>query len=597
MVLTRLSSARPANTSLASSTLRPSHHHHATVLSPLPQAAAALSGAYTGLNDSDVPARPSSPLFGATTATVSPAYLASRDEPAMFTQQHNNGKPVDSAGESVWPSLLHLLDSYSPRLVKVTPPTEPDSDLPLDSIAFDAYFAQYGTLGANHHQSFASGQFTPVGEAELIKAAAQAEQPNSAPPLVPFGTASTTPSSAASEQQFPHAYYAQPQARALAFDQSLASPLFDADEFYSPYLNDTLPASALSGPNASHMAWDVHAGTANEWSPVLSDVSPALTISGDFGVDSSASSSPSVQDHLALFGDLSVTGSTTTGAPSNHSDVVPVYSPVISPTEMTDIDVSPSAMLPPPLPLISSVLPGGAVAKGRPWSTDPTHEAVSYAPEAAAASSLATPPAERDDAADDDFADPDFVPSAPARPTRSAARRRSSSTRPDRLSSSPAPHRSAPTGTAPLRITDLTAPVQDRKYQVESRTSAKPIPKNLAARRAKKLARGESVSSEREAVDEASKRRMANTLAARESRKRKAEYLTGLEEQVALQAQEIELLRAENDELRREYERVSSENYHRTQHRPVKAETDEHLQDDDVLHATRSSKKRRAGVA
>ncbi|KWU41262.1 hypothetical protein RHOSPDRAFT_6649, partial [Rhodotorula sp. JG-1b] len=101
----------------------------------------------------------------------------------------------------------------------------------------------------------------------------------------------------------------------------------------------------------------------------------------------------------------------------------------------------------------------------------------------------------------------------------------------------------------PLRITDLSAPVQDRKYQVESRTSAKPIPKNLALRRAKKVARGESVSSEREAVDEASKRRMANTLAARESRKRKAEYLAGLEEQVAVQAEEIELLKAENAQL------------------------------------------------
>ncbi|TKA52260.1 hypothetical protein B0A53_04683 [Rhodotorula sp. CCFEE 5036] len=583
MVLTRLSSARSANTSLASSApLRPSHHY-AAALPSVPAAQSDTDTAHMALNNSNPLARPSSPLFGA--AYPSLPLLSARDEAALVTDR----KPVDAAGESVWPSLLQLLDSYRPtsgesgEVDPTTPPADSTSRvLPPDSVVFHDYFAHYGALGPDNHVSQLEGYLIPSDSAATIKAAGHAE-PNSAPPLIPFGTASSATSSSASTPSLPAGYYAQPQARALAFDQELASPLFDGDDYYSPYLNDVLPA-VLPGSNGAPTSWDVHqhhnSGVMNEWSPVLSDVSPAMTVSGDFGVDSSASPSPYVQDHLALFGDLSVTGPTT--GPRQAIAAAPIYSPVISPTEMADLDISPSAMLPPPLPLISSVLPG-------PGADKPSAEAVSRAPEPPITVEVvapATPPAE----VDDDYADPDFVPSAPARPTRSAARRRrssSSTSRPVmRTSASP-----APTGTGPLRITDLSAPVQDRTYQVESRTSAKPIPKNLALRRAKKLARGESVSSEREAVDEASKRRMANTLAARESRKRKAEYLTGLEEQVAVQAEEIELLKAENAQL---LERLSSLGGASER---VKIEVDEQVRDDEALHDTRAHKKRRAGYA
>lgn len=586
MVLTRLSSARSANTSLASSApLRPSPHYAAA----LPSLPAAQSDAYPphmALNTSDAPARPSSPLFGA--AYPSLPLLSARDEAAVMTER----KPVDAAGESVWPSLVQLLDSYRPtsgesrEVDPTTPPADSTSRvLPLDSVAFHDYFAHYGVLGPDCHINHLEGYLVPSDSAATIKAAGHAE-PNSAPPLIPFGTASTATSSSASTPSLPAGYYAQPQARALAFDQELASPLFDGDDYYSPYLNDVLPHSAavLSGSNGATTSWDIHhhnnSGVMNEWSPVLSDVSPAMTVAGDFGVDSSASPSPYVQDHLALFGDLSVTGPTT--GPRQAVAAAPIYSPVISPTEMADLDISPSAMLPPPLPLISSVLPAGGV---------PVKPDVASCPAEIAAAPVgvvtpATPPAE----VDDDYADPDFIPSAPARPTRSAARRRRSSSSTSRLvmrtSASP-----APTGTGPLRITDLSAPVQDRKYQVESRTSAKPIPKNLALRRAKKVARGESVSSEREAVDEASKRRMANTLAARESRKRKAEYLAGLEEQVAVQAEEIELLKAENAQL---LERLSSLGGGVER---VKIEVDEQVRDNEALHDTRTHKKRRVGYA
>lgn len=584
MVLTRLSSARSANTSLASSQpLRPSHHY-AAALPSLPAAQADAYSAHMALNTSDAHARPSSPLFG--TAYPSLPLPSARDEAALVTEQ----KPVDAAGESVWPSLIQLLDSYQPSSGESSEvdPTTPLADstarvLPLDSVTFHDYFARYGALGPDHTITQLEGYLVPNEGLAPVKAAGHAE-PNSAPPLIPFGTASTATSSSASTPSLPTGYYAQPQARALAFDQELASPLFDGDDYYSPYLNDVLPDSAavLPGSHGATTSWDIHHqnnGVMKEWSPVLSDVSPAMTVSGDFGVDSSASPSPYVQDHLALFGDLSVTGPIT--GTRQAIATAPIYSPVISPTEMADLDISPSAMLPPPLPLISSVLPGPGAVKAH-------LDAASCAPEPSAAQvvALATPPAE----ADDDYADPDFIPSAPARPTRSAARRRrssSSASRPTiRTSASP-----APTGTGPLRITDLTAPVQDRKYQVESRTSAKPIPKNLALRRAKKLARGESVSSEREAVDEASKRRMANTLAARESRKRKAEYLAGLEEQVAVQADEIELLKAENAQL---LERLSA---HGGAFERVKIEVDEQVRDDEALHDTRSHKKRRTGYA
>ncbi|GAA5867631.1 hypothetical protein JCM3774_001537 [Rhodotorula dairenensis] len=595
MVLTRLSSARPAPTSLASSFPPPPNHQHAAALSSLPPAQSDAYSAHMGLNNSDPGARrPTSPLFGAMYSSLPP-----REDSAAAMISHP--KPVAATGESVWPTLIQLLDSYRPRSVEsgeVDPPTplaEPDSTpriLPLDSIAFDAYFAHYGALGNDQHVPHLDGHVV-ADEAAAVAKAAGVSEANSAPPLIPFGTAPSAASSTTSSNPtplLPAVYYAQPQARALAFDQELASPLFDTEEYYSPYLNDILPDSSRTMPGPYGTNWDIHnGGVAHEFSPVLSDVSPAMTVSGDFGVDSSASPSPYVQDHLALFGDLTVTGPSTNPR-TQPSAAAPVYSPVISPTELADLEISPAGMLPPLLPLISAVLPGAAVStKSRPWSEDTTIDSASCEPEPTSSGVVgpATPPAE----ADDDQDDPDFVPSAPARPTRSAAARRrvSSSSRPNRSSASPAPHHAGggATGTGALRITDLSAPVQDRKYQVESRTSAKAIPKNLAARRAKKLARGESVSSEREAVDEASKRRMANTLAARESRKRKAEYLAGLEEQVAVQAEEIELLKAENEQLRRE--RFSGAVEH------VKIEVDQPHHDEAVLHDTRTHKKRRTG--
>lgn len=523
MVLTRLSSARPVHSTPDS--------HDSTSLAALPAAPApALPGGKDSLRAHMVSSvngettaqhqRAQSPLFA---VEPLPSTAPSHTHEPMAT------KPVDY-GKLVWPALLTLLDSYARHQgaareaagwtapVVPTPPGA-DSAWPDDRTDdSDRYLSLYDA----HVEAF------PLEE--------KAHTAPGAPDLevgdIPV------------DDQ-------PPAARALAFDQSLASPLFETEDYLSPYL-DAMPSSAVPFGSASAPA---DAWAPADWSPVLSDVSPALTVSNDFNFDGlSGSPSPHSPVYTSLFGDATFTPAHE--APSVYSPdaaaAAPVFSPVIGPTEMPELEMSPSAMLPPPLPPLPPLSEVRNTSETRASSV-----ASSVASEDGADKAIvtpATPPAEVDDLA----TDPDFDPASRRRSRRAASQRpvtRTSTAR--RVSASPSSSSPSLTGAGQLRVTDLDAPVQDRKYLIESRTSAKAIPKNLALRRAKKVARGESVSSEREAVDEAAKRRQANTLAARESRKRKAEYLSGLEEQVSLQAEEIELLKAENEGLRRENARLA----------------------------------------
>ncbi|POY76408.1 hypothetical protein BMF94_0606 [Rhodotorula taiwanensis] len=537
MVLTRLSSTHATRFQQKqheqNQTAVPSHHppHAASAYAAAPADAHELEYPQRGLSQLD---RPASPLFGAAYPTTHLHSVPSHD---LGYPQH---KPSDA-----------------------------------DAAAFNQYFSQYDAGVPSTHDAHS----IPVHDAAMAQKVAGA-WPNSAPPLVPFG--GFEPAAGHFPAASP-AFYGQPQARALAFDQELASPLFDTDDYLSPYINGLNATDDFGSADASTstaMTWP-HAVATQEWSPVLSDISPTLTVAGDFTTgEHSGSTSPSpLARDLALFSDLSVrTPNQAAGASS-----APMYSPVISPTELADHEISPPTMLPPPLPLISSTL-AATVPRVQADFAAPrpaVQKEVENEPEMIAP---ATPPAEADDFDDD----PDFDPSAATRSTRSStgARRRTTRGVTRGVSSSPAPATS-------LRITDPSAPVQDRKYQIESRTSAKPIPKNLAARRAKKLARGESVPSESEAVSEAAKRRQANTLAARESRKRKADYLAGLEERVVVQAEELEELRAENQRLRSENARLLASGGVFT----VKTEeAEDDNQDDSTMHLS-SAKRRRTGHA
>lgn len=114
-------------------------------------------------------------------------------------------------------------------------------------------------------------------------------------------------------------------------------------------------------------------------------------------------------------------------------------------------------------------------------------------------------------------------------------------------------------------VLPLDAPIQPRKYQIDSRTSLKPIPKAISKRYPPlNVATPTTVTDENEGgtggmskdelVDEANRRRRMNTLSARESRKRKAEMVEGITRENGELKREVRELRGRLGDLERENE-------------------------------------------
>lgn len=150
-------------------------------------------------------------------------------------------------------------------------------------------------------------------------------------------------------------------------------------------------------------------------------------------------------------------------------------------------------------------------------------------------------------------------PNASTRPTRTstrtAARNRPSygsedPESPPSATSSGRSKRRASRSTAPP-ILPRDAPIQPRTYQVDSRTSLKPVPKLLLKKHEEALEAG--VISKEALETEAARRRRMNTLNARESRRRKAQ---AQEEKIKENAE----LREENESLRNQVGELEYEN-------------------------------------
>lgn len=111
----------------------------------------------------------------------------------------------------------------------------------------------------------------------------------------------------------------------------------------------------------------------------------------------------------------------------------------------------------------------------------------------------------------------EYVPPAPA---KSRKRKSSSSS----SASSPGPKRRY-TGTRAVALLDTSAPIQPRVYVSESRTSRKQFPKAIMSK-----ARRQGIDMDDPEVDDiVQERRAQNTLAARQSRQRKAAHLAELD--------------------------------------------------------------------
>ncbi|GAA5931419.1 hypothetical protein JCM1841_001662 [Sporobolomyces salmonicolor] len=332
-----------------------------------------------------------------------------------------------------------------------------------------------------------------------------------------------------------------PQARAFALDSSLQSPLGE-----SPFLPALSPTSE------------------GQWSPDL-DL-------GEVEFSPSATTSPLLFD----VGLLGLGGSGGVGGP-RLPPLPPIFSPHGSATAISDAGLC----FLPPLPvdqqqqqqqqtLFSPVLtskdyqdllasvgaPEHQVKAEQQSPYLPAEHAFAPAPDATPAASNpasaeSTPSHEQDDADDGD----EYLPSPSHARFRSArstcgtrASSSSSSYSADPRSTSASTRRSYAPPTVPL-----DAPIQPRKYQTVSRTSKKAVPKALAKQAERAAARGESLDRS-ELEMEADRRRAANTLAARESRKRKAEEKRMLEEENERLRGLVEELREENGSLRDEVE-------------------------------------------
>ncbi|BGP50643.1 hypothetical protein JCM10450v2_006562 [Rhodotorula kratochvilovae] len=379
-------------------------------------------------------------------------------------------------------------------------------------IDWDRLFAEQQNACNELAQFLNEDLFGTAAEANPVAVNPEAtlrQPPPQGPPLIPLAS---RPRTSGQPLSFPDVNaplsFEHAQSRATDLDGSLASPLFDQGSPYDP----------LGGATSS--AWD--------GSPAFSDVSPLWSDRGDeFG----GSLSPEVRD-LQLLGALSV------GAPAAKTEA---YSPVLAPTQLADIEVSPAAPLPPlalgPAPAFSFAPPAAPAAQPIP------RELLPPLPPLPVAAPASTPSPASASSRESTPSDSDWVPSpaaaaAPSRPRRASTRAASSSSAPPFDPSAP---RVAP-----------DAPIKQRKYHVESRTAAKAIPKHLAEQRARALARGEDAPDDDELERKAAQAREKNTLAARKSREKKKGELEAMKRRVEELEGENDALRAVNEVLSRE---------------------------------------------
>ncbi|GAA5825579.1 hypothetical protein JCM5353_002346 [Sporobolomyces roseus] len=367
-------------------------------------------------------------------------------------------------------------------------------------------------------------------------------------PQLPFypPTSSFAPRASTSSASTFHApsSFAHLQTRAVAFDQSLQSPLGE-----SPLI---LPCHSVS-PQLSD---------GNYWSP--EDL-----IGGGGGDDFDYSGSPLLVNNLE-FGETRGNGLAGLFDPAtiaqNHFRYNPTSGPVSGYTAATS-----SVQLPPRLDPSSPQLPPQLDIRrdSNPIAFSPIMGQRTYdnlfnecttsliatdslppLPPPSSHKSISEPvipgSATEEEDNNENENDTEWIPShanVPPPPTRSTCRR---------TSFSPPPLLNTRKSTAPP-VLPLDAPIQTRHYQVSSRTSRKPIPKALQRANEKAIQQRGKGFSEEYLESEADRRRRLNTLSARESRKRKTEA-------IEQQARENVELKEENEGLRERVGQLEKEN-------------------------------------
>ncbi|GAA5825987.1 hypothetical protein JCM11251_000078 [Rhodosporidiobolus azoricus] len=507
---------------------------------------------------------PGSPLFGAGEDGLSNAVGQSGVEKGMLSvvaglagEGFGGNAMEQDKGESTlpdyFPSLREIFPSSPPY---VSDDEEGDSfavpkkpcayPTPVSPRSTAAYLPFPVSAGEDYSALF-NDLLTSNGLSHLIT-----DAPIPAFPSSGFGF-SSLPSTTSTTTSVPSSYEYDPRTRHYALDAQLGSPLlaYDAASPLSYAGSPAFPSSNEASP-----AW----GGGDDWSGspaaaafysncdsnASAGVSPALGELDLFG-EYAGSCAESGGDHnmstkmtshgftAAPAGFDNVDGATSTGAsyvhttmgvlpplPSNYpalfSPVVPspsalpprlgTLTPVISDND--DADVSPQ-LLPPPLPALAA-----SAAVTVKMEEDVLVESTSSA---SSPEPVFVKPTTRKAATKDASSDDDYVPGTSSISTTKRSPRRVSTTK--AASPTPAP--------LPGVKVALSAPITKRSYAVESRTSAKPIPKSLQKKMDAARRRGEDVD-EREYVDEASRKRKANTLSARESRAKKAQRVAELEE-------------------------------------------------------------------
>lgn len=447
-----------------------------------------------------------------------------------------------------------------PDVGGVKPPTVPGS--PLFGMAdahagfghADGVFAEYEPdwLDKAAHVGVDFNLFDYIRPADIEPS------PNARPALTPASTSSMSYASSS---------FAKPQDRAYALDATLQSPLGD-----SPLL---LPSHSVSP-----------ALSTDEWSPEYATLDPG---SSDFDYSGSGTS-PLLFDNLGLGLEGPPVTATTSSSSSYGFDPTYRYA-TFAPVTSSGL-ASSNFVAPPPhrstnevetrfSPVMSQgtyenlfaeSLPAIPSVPTAPLSIDPQHRQHAEEDDFIHVKTEPLPTSLADlsslsPVVDEDPNDAEYVPDTKVKSTRTMTTRR---TRPSLSSAasestSPVPPTSTNAttttlatltrrrGTAPP-ILPLDAPIQERKYRVTSRTSRKAVPKALLVQRERAIARGDAdVASVEELADEADRRRRANTLSARESRKRK-------KDEIDAQARENGELRKENDALRNEVEELRRDN-------------------------------------
>ena len=403
------------------------------------------------------------------------------------------------------------------------------------------------------------------------------------------------------------------QDRHAAFDAALGSPLLDYDDDgglspqYSP--DDAYAPSAWDGSPAMtdvDPVWGARDEGEGEGGAAARDEEEArgLRLFGQLSVEPSEMEAMVQADRQQQ--------QATRAAPV-------AYSPVLAPTQVAHRPVSPCAPLPPraslpPLPPIAEVKDQAVLAFAPPAPPPPSSSAPPIAAGAEptarstrsrrstststsmSSSAAPTEPAPTFAPAPPAFAPPAptpvrtrprrtsrapaynaaFVPSAsPPRPaaaaTTTASTAASPSPTPTEGSSAPAPYDPSAQRVA------LDAPTRARTYAVESRTSLKAVPVKLLRSRKRARSRsgtadgagdggegeGEAAAGEMqvddELIDEADRRRRANTLAARVSRQKKKDELDGLRRRVGELEEENAQLKVRNEELQHELDDIKGE--------------------------------------